>query len=384
MGRPRSSRPRVFGPYKHGDKWRVHVVTRSGGKRTTSYETFASRDLAEALVAGARDEAQGITVAAAVKAFLDDKRARGKAEKTLIAYANRLDAMVGHVPQRPVRYLNGRGAELYERAQVYPKGHRRAGKRRSDDTHRNILELAVMLGAFCVKRKWLRVNPWAEVEPVGKRRHGADKIRLTLDESRKLEVFCIARSHDKYAVLTLGYLYLGARESELTKRVVRDVDDGGRLLWINRTKTLAGDRRLIVPEPLAGMLRSLCARRGPDAPLFLNERGQRLSESMAWWRVREVCKAAGVPVVPPQALRRTNATLATAAGAAGPIVAAHLGHGRGTGVAKRSYVERGGMEAAGAARARRALRLETPVETDPDDASTADDISSENPDGAIH
>ncbi|MFN2530924.1 MAG: amidohydrolase family protein, partial [Pyrinomonadaceae bacterium] len=37
-----------------------------------------------------------------------------------------------------------------------------------------------------------------------------------------------------------AYLLLGPRASELVRRNVRDVDDGGRLLWIGATKTAAG------------------------------------------------------------------------------------------------------------------------------------------------
>lgn len=358
MPRPRRSGPSYFGPYERGRLWRVHVVTGSGGARKTSYETFATRALAEAFIAGGRDEAQGITVSHAVAAFLDDRRARGRAESTLVAYRERLDAIVGHVMQRPVRYLAGRGAELYARAQVYPAGHRRAGQRRSADTHQNILLVAQMLGGYAVRQRWLRANPWAEVEPVGKRVHGADKVRLTVDESRALEAWCIERPDDKYAVLTLGYLYLGVRESELTKRTVRDVDDGGRLLWVRRTKTIAGSRRLVVPELLAGMLRALVAGRAPDAPLFLNERGGRLSESMAWHRVTQACKAAGVPVVPPQALRRTHATLAEEAGESALAVARHLGHATGAApaVTHRAYVGRDAAKQAQVDRAQRALK----------------------------
>lgn len=358
MPRPRRSRPSYFGPYERGRLWRVHVVTGSGRARKTSYETFASRALAEAFIAGGRDEAQGITVKHAVTAFLGDRRSKGRSENTLIAYRERLDAIVGHVGQRPVRYLKGRGAELYARSQVYPAGHRRAGKGRSADTHQNILLVAQMLGRFAVKQRWLRVNPWAGVEPVGRRVHGADKVRLTVDESRALEAWCIERPDDKYAVLTLGYLYLGVRESELTKRTVRDVDDGGRLLWIRRTKTVAGSRRLVVPEPLAEMLRSLVRGRASGDPVFLNERGGRLSESMAWHRVTQACKSAGVPVVPPQALRRTHATLAEEAGESALAVARHLGQatGKAPAVTHRSYVGRDAAKQAQMDRSMRALR----------------------------
>jgi len=89
--------------------------------------------------------------------------------------------IVGSLMQRPVRALNHRGAELYAAAQVKPNG-----KPRAADTHQDALSVAKDFGAFCVEQRWLRVNPFAEVEPVGRKVEGADKPRLTVDESRRL------------------------------------------------------------------------------------------------------------------------------------------------------------------------------------------------------
>lgn len=66
----RESEPRIYGPYEHGDVFRVHIVTQRGGKRETVYQAFATRALAEAFIAGARGEAQGITVRQAIDAFV--------------------------------------------------------------------------------------------------------------------------------------------------------------------------------------------------------------------------------------------------------------------------------------------------------------------------
>jgi integrase len=111
-----------------------------------------------------------------------------------------------------------------------------------------------------VKRKWRRSNPFAEVEGVGPVGRGADKPRLTVDESRRLQGYCHAHAAtDLGAVLTLAYLLLGPRASELVRRNVRDVDDGGRLLWIGATKTTAGRRRPLVPDELAVYLAAIAA-----------------------------------------------------------------------------------------------------------------------------
>ena len=54
-------------------------------------------------------------------------------------------------------------------------------------------------------------------------------------------------------------------------------------------------------------MRAMIAGRKQDAPIFTDEHDRRLSRYMARLRVRACCAAAGVTVVPPQALRRTNA-----------------------------------------------------------------------------
>lgn len=265
--------------------------------------------------------------------------------------------IVGSLMQRPVRALNHRGAELYAATQVKPNG-----KPCAADTHQNALSVAKDFGAFCVKQRWLRVNPFADVEPVGRKVEGADKPRLTVDEARRLQTYCHEHAADLAAVITLAYLLLGSRASELVRRDVRDLDDGGRLLWIGKTKTAAGRRRLLIPEELAPYLVAITGGRPGDAPLFVSEAsrrwpaGRRWSRHMAYNHVRRICAAAKVPTLPPQALRRTQATLATDAGATGLMVAQHLGHATGAApaVTHRSYVER---DAARDAAVQRGLRV---------------------------
>src|SRR5215510_2311752 len=150
--------------------------------------------------------------------------------------------------QRPIRSIDRRGEELYKQAQVYPPEHDRAGQARAADTHRVWLTRAKGFGKWCVKQGWFKANPFADVEPVGRRVYGADKPRLGVDQSRKLRAYCLAHPEDQGAVLTLAYLELGPRASELVRRNVGDLDDGGRLLVVGKTKTLAGRRRLRIPD----------------------------------------------------------------------------------------------------------------------------------------
>jgi integrase len=253
---------------------------------------------------------------------------------------------------RPLRWLTHRGADLYKAA--------RNGK--ASDTHINALFAGKTWGSFLVERKMLRANPFAAVKPVGRKRKGADKERLTIDESRRLRAYCLKHGkHDPGAVLTLGYLLLGARASELVKRDIRDLDDGGRVLRIGATKTEAGRRSLAVPDELAELLIELALNRAPAEPLFQTD-GKRWSRFVARDHVRRICALASVPVLSPQALRRTQSDLATDAGVAALAVAAHLGHA-GTAVTRRSYVSAGVRHSAQNRRAQ--LRLGTPLETPP-------------------
>jgi len=98
-----------------------------------------------------------------------------------------------------------------------------------------------------------------------------------------------------------------------------------------------------------------------------------------------ICAAAKVPTLPPQALRRTQATLATDAGATGLMVAQHLGHATGAApaVTHRSYVERDAARDAAVQRGLRVLQgggqrpapdpgsVETTVETHPAEGAAA-------------
>lgn len=335
---------RPNGPYRHGRRWRVQFLTGSGENRKASYKSFATRAAAEAAIDASIGEQQGTTVSAAVDQFLAERTAAGLASGTLDSYRDRLDIILGPIMRRPIRRALGRGEELYLNATT--------GRRA--DTHQHILQVGKLWGKWCVKRRLLATNPFAEVEPIGRKVFGADKARLTVDESRQLEAWCLAHPDDMGAVLTLGYLYLGSRSSELVKRAVRDLDDDGQLLWIRETKTLAGRRRLRIPPQLGAMLRELAGDRAPDAPLFISD-GYPWTRYTARKQVRRVCAAAEVPVLSPQALRRTQSTLATEAGETALAVARHLGHSTGAApsVTGRSYI---GREAAVDAKTERAMR----------------------------
>jgi len=289
-----------------------------------------------------------------MKAWLAHREVDGILPTTVRTYRIALLSMLGDCAARPLRYLSGRGEELYRRAQRDQEGTPYAA-----GTHQFALGRAREMGRWLVKERWIRTNPWADVEPVGKRAMGADKARLSTDESRQLAAWCYDHLGNQHAVLTLAYLLLGARASELCRRDVRDLDDGAMVLKIGKTKSEAGRRALHLPGDLRAAILTLVAGRATNAPIFLNELGARLSRFLARKRVMECCALAGVSVVSPQALRRTNADLALEASVAPLAVSQHLGHATAAAspVTTRSYAERGASDATRSERAARRLKL---------------------------
>lgn len=170
-------------------------------------------------------------------------------------------------------------------------------------------------------------NPFASVEAIGKRNAG--KMQLTRDEGRRLSQLAVLRAHagDRAALDVLLMLHLGLRQGEISARVARDVDNDGRVLIIPFGKTATSKRRLKVQDWLRPFLQLLCADKEPAERLFSSSRGDMIRGRQFWWcKVRELCKAAAVPLVCPHSLRGLHATLAIEEGASGDAVARALGH----------------------------------------------------------
>jgi integrase len=123
----------------------------------------------------------------------------------------------------------------------------RTGEPLRPDTHRDYLADAKTFLAWCVAQKMLRQNPLAEVRGVGRRSHG--KEQLTADEARKWLAAALRLCQDEPGAVAAALLLLcGLRASEVTERLVRDVDDGGKVLRITSGKTRAAVRPVGIPE----------------------------------------------------------------------------------------------------------------------------------------
>jgi integrase len=332
---------RVNGPYKHRNKWRVITTWADGSQDVDAYaskaEATRAADEARAIVAGR-------TVMHAVDAFEVSQRERGLAPASVDRTRRHLNVLLGTQSDghRPLGWLTTkRAAQLYDDVQV---GH-------SVDTHRNALTAGKAFGKWCVKQGWLTTSPFEDVEPTGRRKRG--KPQLHVDESRKLIDACLAENSRESLAVALTLL-LGLRASEVAHRQVRDLDDSGRLLWIDKTKTEAGKRCLEVPEVLREHLLALAKDRPSASYLF--GKGD-LDRPTRFWlnhHTKRLCGVAKVPKLPPQSMRGTHATIATDAGSTSHVVAGALGHAS-TGVTKRHYIQAQALEASTQRAAQRVL-----------------------------
>lgn len=208
--------------------------------------------------------------------------------------------------------------------------HRAMVKTCAVDTHRNALAVAKTLGGWCVKAGVDRNEP-ARRDHRRRSAHRGKK-QLRIDEARRLVDVCIreANQGDEAAVGVLTAFLLGLRASEVTDRVVRDLDDEGRLLWIEFGKTRRSRRTLEVPALLRPYLLALAKGRAADAQLISRTVSRRSGKKRdRYWlshHVEWLCAEAKVPVVCTQSLHGLHASVATDAGATSHVVASALGH----------------------------------------------------------
>ena len=201
-------------------------------------------------------------------------------------------------------------------------------KGKSVDYHRNALLTARSMCTWLVDSHVLPSNPFAGIKGVGKRKRG--KRQLTIDEARKFVDVCLAED-STHATAALCCLLLAMRAGEIAGLSPRSIDDGGRILRVEDAKTEAGNRLIEVPEVMRDRLPALAAAT--------------FTRHMVNHHVRRLCRAAGVEVVGPHALRGTHASLATRAGASSQLVADSLGHAS-TDVTQQHYTDRGATEQA--------------------------------------
>lgn len=317
------------GPYQHRGRWRFRVRLSAGsyawgpGGVTES----AARQLAEEYYAG-RQSQLDLTVGGLVEKYLQYLRDMDRAESTVQGAAVKLRCLVDAIADRSIASVTTQTAKLRYDAVV---------KDYAAASHRTSLKYARMAWRWAMDNRLAKSNPWASVRPVGRANKG--KPQLTLDEARQLVNVGLKHAvSDDGALAVMMALLMALRSSEITKRVVRDVDDGGRRLVVKRAKTAAGNRAPEIPDCLAVAISTRCHGRSAEA-LLLPTLYQRPASSAQWLaeQVRLYCDLAKVPQVCPHALRGSVASIAAEAGALPHWISGLLGHAS-TEVTKQHYI----------------------------------------------
>jgi integrase len=245
----------------------------------------------------------------------------------------RLEAFFPEAEEPLVDLTPKRCQDLYDA--VCLRKSERTKKVLSVDTQRNALAEAKTFLTWCVGKGWLPTNPLLLVEGKGRRQNG--KLQLRINEARRWldSAERLADEGEVGAVAAMVALLMGLRASEIVQRVVRDLDDDGRLLWIPDSKTKAGRRTQEVPEVLQPYVMRLVEGRGPEELLF----GAHWRDWPRTW-VKRICKAASVPTVTAHGMRGLHSTIAKDRGMSAHAVATALGH-ESARTTMRSYIAPG-------------------------------------------
>jgi integrase len=323
----------AFGPYPVGNRWRVLVrendETSPSGHRQYA-KSFTSESDAEEYKRAA-DEAlratEIATVQDAVEAYAEHLESKGNGAASCEETPRRLRWLLADALDGTLEALTPLKAKrLYEKVTTatYPKG----GETRTYavDTCKNTLAEVKTFSEWCMRKRWIKENPFAGIKDERQRHHG--KVQLTRDEARAFNATALglAAKGDDGAVAALMTLIMGLRAGEITKRVVRDLDDNGTILIVERAKTRAGDRTVFVPEVLRPFLQRAIKGKAPDAFIFATEKGGEHWRDWPTENVRRICKLAKVREVCGHSMRGLHASLAIEAGMASAAVARSLGH----------------------------------------------------------
>ena len=316
---PKSAR--VLGPYKNGDKWRLVMLDGDSRKAMVA-------DSYEAALA-LRDDLKGVIKKHIARSFdesleeyLKDLVERSATQDT----ADKVRRMLRQfLPLgEPLTAIDAeRAQQLYLDETKRIKAN---GEPIANDSHHLLLRRIKHFYKWAVARRYVLTNPFADVRPIGRPHRGKQQLRI--DEARKLVAAAMERAKalDPGCTAILLQVFLGLRPTEALVRVVRDLDDEGRILWVPFGKTSNARRRLQVPDALREVLLSHAKDKPAEAPL-LGPPGETLhTRDAIRWRLKQLCQQLGLPRVCPHSLRGLNATLALDAGATAHHVAAALGH----------------------------------------------------------
>lgn len=307
----RKKQARTLGPYEESNgKWRVIHVDNTGRRTSHFFETRQDA-LAGRRVAAQRcraEQALKPLIAKYGEAVVESGQMLPRTAKEACSMLNRCigDLTIGQVtPRRAAKLIEG----------DYSVATRRLHLIRLQLFWRWLVERGTVVGQ----------SPFAGLKIEGRVNRG--KAQLRIDEARRFISAALA-AFDAGNVMALApvvCLTMGLRSSEIVQRVVRDLDDGGRVLWIPDGKTKNAKRRLKVPAVLQPRLLGLTANQPPAAKLFASS-AVRPNRQNVRVVTHALCDQVGAPRICPHSLRGLWATLAVESGQACEAVASALGH----------------------------------------------------------
>lgn len=302
---------KYYGPYEYFSKWRVVVRKPGKGQSYLSFHTReeALKELNKLRLAASQDA--GIYVCDAVEAYREYLKQKGNRSGSIRTSVQRISRLLESHWSTTLPSIKSDTPLL--------KGIENL----SFNTRTGIVSEGRTFFRWAVEQGYTKVNPLQSTKLLGRKRRGKKQLRI--DEARKFVSVALEEASPG-AIACLCALVLGMRAGEIISRTVRDIDDGGRVLWISDTdsweaKTETSNRRLVIPEMLRPLLLSLSEGKKPEQRLF-----DRKNRKWIWKNTKRICELAGVPVVPTHGLRGSFATLSVEAGTATQAVAAALGH----------------------------------------------------------
>lgn len=318
---------RVLGPYQERGRWRL-IVVEEGGRRSVFFPTQG-----EALKFKAGTEREialppSRRIADVLVEWQAQRHREGQCKaKSIDNQFGRLQGFFASVSEEDIAALTPRrAAAMYQEAieRISP----RTGSPLAAATHRLDLQLAQCFYSWAIQKGYVGASPFRDVRPVGRVKAGKQQLRI--EEARRFTSVAMSYFEETERPLAIGALLalmMGLRTSEVLDRIVRDVDDGARYLWIDAGKTANAKRHLEVPEIMQPYLLRLTQGKREDDWLFEGRKNGRPAARQSMWdMVRSLCQRAGVPMVCTHSLRGLWATLAVQSGAASHVVAANLGH----------------------------------------------------------
>ncbi len=312
---------RVLGPYKNGEKWRL-VVLDGGSRKAMVADTHEAALALRKDLQGALKRHIARSFEECLEEYLRNLVERGVSQDTADKVRRMLRPFLPLA--EPLTALDAERAQ-----QMYfdeTKRTKSNGEPIANDSHHLLLRRVKHFYKWAISRRYITQNPFAEVSPIGRPKRGKQQLRI--DEARKLVSVAIdrARTLDAGSTAILMQIFLGLRPTEALVRVVRDLDDEGRVLWVPFGKTSNAKRRLQVPDALREVLLLHAKGKPADAPLLGNPEEPFHTRDIIRYRLKLLCQQLGLPTVCPHSLRGLNATLALDAGATAQHGAAALGH----------------------------------------------------------